>query len=220
MVIPAYNEGTQLGVVLESVLSMYSHIIVVDDGSADNTAQVALEYPVHVARHLINRGQGAALRTGTLLALEQGADIVVHFDADGQMQVTDIAALLEPIEAGRADVVLGSRFMGKKAVGMPFLKKLLLTAAHLFNKVLLGVHLTDPHSGFRALSADAAQMIQITQDRMAHCSEIQQEIHRNDLSYEEVPVEILYTEYSISRGQHYSNALNIVLELIFGKLLR
>ncbi len=217
IVIPAYNEGPMIATVLEEVLQLGCPVVVVDDGSQDDTyAQVAALQagrPIHLLRHLINLGQGAALATGIQYALLKGAQIIVTFDADGQHRVEDIPDLVEPVATSQVEVALGSRFLAGKQE-MPTSRRILLKAAILFTGLTERIWLTDAHNGFRALSTKAASQIQITQNRMAHASEIVSEIARLKLSYIEVPVHIRYTEYSRLKGQRAADALNILIELI------
>ncbi|MBU1180454.1 glycosyltransferase family 2 protein [Patescibacteria group bacterium] len=113
IIIPAYNEEAVIGDVIGQVKESYSNIVVVDDGSVDGTGEKARQNGAIVLRHLLNRGQGAALRTGINYALEQDADIIVTYDADGQFEAGEIAKLCQPIIDGSADIVLGSRFLSQ-----------------------------------------------------------------------------------------------------------
>jgi glycosyltransferase involved in cell wall biosynthesis len=219
VVIAAYNEERRLGETLKRLSPYCGNIVVVDDGSHDRTSEVALAHPVWVLRHVVNRGQGAALQTGIDFALRQGAGVIVTFDADGQHCPEEIAQLVEPIRAGRADVVLGSRFLGR-AVGMPLSRRVVLRLGVLFTRVFSSVRVTDAHNGFRALSRRAALCIRITQDRMAHASEILDQIRLHRLRYCEVPVTVRYTEETLAKGQSSWNALKIVGQLLLGRLIR
>jgi glycosyltransferase involved in cell wall biosynthesis len=111
VVVPAYNEEAAITKTLSMLLSSGYRIVVVDDGSKDDTWNVVCKYPVYALRHPINLGQGAALQTGMSFALQQGAKIIVHFDADGQHRVEDIDTLIEPLRQGEVEDVLGSRFL-------------------------------------------------------------------------------------------------------------
>lgn len=216
VVVPAYNEEKNLRPVLQGV---FSHrpgdmVVVVDDGSVDNTVIVAQEAGAQVLRHVVNRGQGAALRTGTEYALNKWADIIVHFDADGQFDPAEIAVLIEPIARDEADVVLGSRFL--KDNNIPWTKKhLILPLARLVNYFFTGLKLTDAHNGFRALSRKAAEVIEINQDRMAHNSEIVRQIQEKKLRFQEVAVTVSYNRY----GQGVGGGLKIVKDLLLDKIL-
>ncbi len=214
-VIPAYNEAACVGDVVRKVKSRYSEVVVVDDGSTDLTAQAAQSAGAFVLRHLINCGQGAALRTGIDYALAQGAEIIVTYDSDGQHQLEDVDALIAPVLEGRYDVALGSRFLHQEC-RVPLMRKLTLKLAVLFTRLVSRVNVTDTHNGLRALSRKAAEQIQIRQDRMAHASEILDEIGRLKLRFCEVPTRIVYSEYSRAKGQRSSAAFRIVWEFLIG----
>jgi len=215
-VIPAYNEETCVGEVVRRIKSRFPDVVVVDDGSADQTAQAAKTAGAVVLRHLINRGQGAALKTGLDFALAQGADIIVTFDSDGQHQLEDVEGLITPVREGRCDVVLGSRFLRDDSQ-VPFLRKLTLKLGVVFTRLVSKVNVTDTHNGLRALSRKAAQQMRIRQDRMAHASEILDEIGRLGLRYSEAPTRIVYTDYSRHKGQRSSAAFRIVWDFLIGK---
>ena len=220
VVIAAFNEEKKIVEVVENLVKRgYSQIIVVDDGSADLTYQKASLTPAIVLRHIINRGQGAALKTGIDYALEQGAEVIVTFDADGQHQAEDIVRLIRPIAEKKAEVVLGSRFL-RNSSNTPWIRKMFLKGGALIFRVMYGVKLTDSHNGLRALSRKAALKINITQDGMEHASEIVEEIGRKKLRYREVPVTIRYTEYSLKHGQRTSNAFRILFKMILNKLIK
>ena len=154
----------------------------------------------YVLRHLINRGQGAALQTGLDFALRRQAQYIVTFDADGQHRVEDIAALLAPISAGECEITLGSRFLGE-ALDMPATRRITLRLAVLFTRMVSRVPLTDAHNGLRAFSRQAGRQIRISMDRMAHASEIIDSIRQSGLPFREIPVQIRYTAYSLAKGQ-------------------
>jgi len=213
IVVPAFNEEKRIAETLASLHDAgYSDIIVVNDGSEDSTAAVAENY-AHVLTHVINRGMGAALETGTRYALRKGANIIVHFDADGQHQASDISKVIEPLINQQADIVVGSRYLGTNSV--PVTKKYLIhKPAIIFQNIVTGVKLTDVHNGFRAMNRKAADSIRISQDRMAHNTEIISQIKQHKLRHIEVPVTILYAEY----GQGFLGGISILKEL-FTKFL-
>jgi len=216
IVIPAYNEGKNISGVISQLKEITPNIVVVDDCSADNTNEIVKSLNVKLLSHLVNRGQGAALQTGMEFALGQGAEIIVHFDADGQMQVKDIAKVITPIIENQADIVFGSRFLNKNNK-IPWTKKyLILLPAKIFNWLFTGIKLSDAHCGFRALSKNAAKKICITQDNMAHATEILDQVRLYNLKYQEAPVEILYHEY----GQRFGSGLRIIRDLILAKIVR
>ncbi len=220
IVIAAYNEQPRLGDTLARLLATgYANVVVVDDGSRDDTAAVALRHPVWVLRHLLNLGQGAALQTGIAFALKRHADYIVTFDADGQHDPTEIDRVLAPVASGEADVALGSRFLGA-TVNMPFARKLVLKGGIVFTRLASNVRVTDTHNGFRAFSRAAAEKVRISQNRMAHASEILDRIREHRLRYVEVPVTIRYSADTTAKGQSSWNAVRIVFDFLLGRAIR
>ncbi len=214
LVIPLYNEGPVIGDVVAAARSVFPHIVAVDDGSRDDSALRARDAGAFVVQHPVNLGQGAALQTGIEVALALGAQYVVTFDADGQHRVEDAAAMVERLRAGEADVVFGSRFLdGRTRPGL--LKRVVLRAAIWYSNLSTGVRLTDTHNGLRALNRTAAARLRIRQNRMAHASEIIEQVGGSGLRWVEHPVHILYTDYSRAKGQSVLNAVNILTELIY-----
>jgi len=217
VVIPAFNEGPVISEVVMAVRALYHNVVVVDDCSGDDTGAKALEAGATVLRHPINLGQGAALQTGLRYSLSRGADYIVTFDADGQHRPEDIGGLLDTQVKTGADVVLGSRFLGH-AENIPRLRRMILQLAIVFTRVTSGVKLTDAHNGLRLLTRRAAERIHIRQNRMAHASEIIDQIGALGLTVVEAPVTIVYTEYSLRKGQKLGNAFNILINLIVARL--
>jgi polyprenyl-phospho-N-acetylgalactosaminyl synthase len=221
IIVPAYNEGSVIEQTIRPLLSLGYHIVVIDDGSTDDTYEQACQLSVCVLRHPINLGQGAALRTGTDFAIQQGAQAIVHFDADGQHPPERIHDLLAPILNKEAQIVLGSRFLDSEhSKEIPTLKKWVLKLGVSFTGITSGVWLTDTHNGLRALSREGALAIRITEPRMAHASEIVTLIGKHKLTYREVPTHIRYTEYAQQKGQSIFNAFNIVIDLLLRKVFR
>ncbi|MDP3986394.1 MAG: glycosyltransferase family 2 protein [Candidatus Veblenbacteria bacterium] len=220
VVIPAYEAAGSVGAVVRGVLSYVSGVVVVDDGSSDATASEAQAQGARVVRHFINRGYGAALVTGNVYALRQGAEVVVHFDADGQFDPVDIPQLVAALTPTRPSVALGSRFLGS-APGIPWLRRFTLKLAIVFTWATSGLKLTDAHNGLRAFTAEALRLMELRQDRMAASSEIIEEIARLKLPYVEVPVTVTYTPYSRGASkQGRLPVLRIVKDLFVGKILR
>jgi len=217
VVVPAFNEAAVIHGVLRSVLAHFSSVVVVDDCSKDTTGQVSRAAGAVVLRHPINLGQGAALQTGIDYALAQGADAVVTFDADGQHDPADAVAMVTLLREARCDVVLGSRFRGA-TVNMPRRKRLLLKLAIAYTRLTTGLDLSDTHNGLRVFSAQAAGRIRITQDRMAHASEILAQVARQHLSYREAPCTVSYTSHSKAKGQRLTGSVTILRDLMIRRL--
>lgn len=217
-VIPAYNEESRIKDVVQACLRYADGLVVVDDGSKHPMLAECQVPNITILRHEINRGQGAALRTGTKAAIRLGADVIIHLDADGQHDPADIPVMLKPVLEERADVVLGSRFMGVDPTGMPLIRRWLLKAGRWFNALALGVPrtLTDPQSGLRVLTAEAAQKIHFRQDRKAHASEILRCVTRSGLRWVEVPIHVKYTPDTLRKGNRTTDALTIVWQLFIG----
>jgi len=224
IIIPAYNEEKTISSVINKVQE-FGQVIVIDDSSTDDTKQIAKQTDAIVLSHIVNRGQGAALQTGMDYALQNNADIIIHFDADGQHSVQDMQKMIEPILKNEVDIVLGSRFLPDTRyqipdTKIPLTRHVMLKAAVIFTKFISDINITDTHNGFRVLSKKAAKKIKISQDRMAHASEILDEIIKNNLRYKEVSVYIEYTDYSLDKGQSSWGFVNILKELLIRKLFK
>ncbi|PLW79470.1 glycosyltransferase family 2 protein [Candidatus Woesearchaeota archaeon] len=220
VIIPGYNEGSAIGKVIKDLIKAgYTNVIVVDDGSKDDTGKVAYDSGATVLTHIINRGQGAALKTGNLYALENDAEIIVHFDADGQMQVSDIKAMCKPIVDNKVDMTIGSRFLGK-AENIDSGKKIMLKLARFVVYILYGLWLTDSQNGFRVMNRKAAKKIEINSDRMEHAGEILGEIKKKKIRFKEVPVTIKYTDYSMGKGQHWTRSFSLGVRMLLRWILK
>lgn len=212
VVIAAFNEGKVIREVVSGVVRDGWNVVLVDDGSRDDTATAARVPGVIVLRHAINRGQGAALQTGIEYAMRRGATYIVTFDADGQHDAADIPMLIDALAEN--DIALGSRFLGKVEGASSSRMALLKTATAVSNS-MSGMKLTDSHCGLRAFRASAAPKLRITQDRMAHASELLRKIRTSKLRVVEVPVTIRYTEHSMSKGQGGIQAVRILFDYFF-----
>lgn len=226
-VIPAYNEGSAISNVLKNLNKEgYHNLIIINDGSKDNTSEVVVKVQKELQNnnlvlleHVINRGQGAALKTGIDYALKQkDCKYIVTFDSDGQHRISDLPNFIEVLEKGDCDIALGSRFLKKESRKLvPIKKRIVLKAALYITLFLSNIKLTDTHNGYRVMNRKAAQNIEINMDGFEHASEILDEISRKKIPYMEVPVFIDYTQYSKQKGQRISNSIKILLKMIFKK---
>jgi len=212
VVIAAFNEGAVIYDVVREVTRDGWSVALVDDGSRDDTAAKARSAGAVVLRHSVNLGQGAALQTGIDYAVRRGARSIVTFDADGQHVAADIPALVDAL--GEFDVALGSRFLGS-VEGASRRRMMMLRASIVMSNRLSGLKLTDAHCGFRAFRATAAPKLRITQDRMAHASQLLRKLKSNKLRVTEVPVTIRYTDHSKAKGQSGFQAIRILFDYFF-----
>jgi glycosyltransferase involved in cell wall biosynthesis len=219
VVVPAYNEASVISEVVRDLVVTFSNVIVVNDGSSDDTAAVLKGTPATVVTHLINLGQGAALQTGIAHALERGASYVVTFDADGQHRVEDAVTMVRMLSEGDCDAVCGSRFLGTSS-NIPSMRKIVLRAAVVWANLTTGTKMTDAHNGLRALSRKAASSLNLSQSGMAHASEIISQLQEHRMRIREAPVQIRYTEYSLAKGQSLLNSINILTDLFVGRFLK
>lgn len=219
VVVAAYNEARTIQQVVLGLRRICPNVVVVNDCSTDATPILAGAAGAQVVTHPVNLGQGAALQTGITFALQEGAAHIVTFDADLQHRSEEIPVLLNALTQSGADFALGSRFLGN-ATNLDLSRKLLLKVAILFTRFTTGLKITDTHNGLRAMTRRGASRLNIHQNRMAHASEILQQIAKSRLPYVEVPVTVDYTSYSKAKGQRLSNSLSILLELLTGALQR
>ncbi|NUO33800.1 MAG: glycosyltransferase family 2 protein [Dermatophilaceae bacterium] len=220
LVVPLYDEAAVIADVVGEARSVFPKIVCVDDGSRDASAVRAEQAGAAVVRHPVNLGQGAALQTGFEYALGDPAmRYVVTYDADGQHQIHDVEVMLDRIRRGDVRVVFGSRFLDERTKASA-LKKFVLRAAVAYTNLTTGTRLTDAHNGLRVLDREVVARLDITQNGMAHASEIVSQIGSmrfggERVRYAEEPVHILYTDYSRAKGQSLWNAVNILAELIW-----
>jgi glycosyltransferase involved in cell wall biosynthesis len=219
VVVPAFSEGAMIAPVVKSLVAAFPNVVVVDDGSADDTSMAALRAGAVVLRHPVNLGQGAALQTGITFALSRGADYIATFDADGQHHASDLSRMLEVLGGNRLDIVLGSRFLGTTE-NLPVIRRLVLKTAVWFTNLTSGLRLTDTHNGLRVMTAEAARQLRIVQDRMAHASEIINQVAKLNLKYREVPTTVSYSTYSRNKGQRLGGVFRILTDLTLARLVR
>jgi len=218
IIVPAYNESREvLLTVLDKLLSTPFCIILIDDGSSEPIINL---YPekIFLIRHPVNLGQGASLQTGFDLAKKLHADYIITYDADGQHQPSDIYNLLDPLIKDEADITLGSRFLKKNHHNAGLVKQLMLFIARIINNLLTGITLTDAHNGLRGLNKKALENISLTENRMAHATELIFKIKQHNVRYKEIPVHIMYNNYSKKKGQRFSDGVKVFFDIVLHKL--
>lgn len=200
VVVPAFNEEAVIGDVVRSIINCgFKNVIVVDDGSTDHTYDNARNAGAIAYRHRVNRGKGAAVKTGLMASKMRRAEIVVTMDGDGQHDPLDIDSVIEPILSSDIDVVLGTRMFIFKNIS--FYKVFANKIANILTRILTGIWVSDSQSGFRAFDARALDIIYEVGDKYEYDSEIIRQIARNSLKYKEVPIKVYYTDYSMKKAQ-------------------
>lgn len=212
--LPAYNESSVITNVIGSIRAEgYNNIVVIDDGSKDDTAQVVKSLGVPLVRLPINRGVGAAFRTAIEYAHYRNEDKLVLMDADGQHYPEDIKGLVSAMQESNADIIIGSRFLGRNYEHIPFIRR-------VYNKVANWVtylgerNVTDSQSGFRVLNRKAIQALDLECDDYAACSEMIWKAKRQGLQLKEAPIKVRYTEYSLSKGQNLWKGVKTMVSLV------
>lgn len=213
IVVPAFTEASVIADVVADLRTQFANIVCVDDGSRDDTARVAHRAGAHVVRHPVNLGQGAAIQTGVEYARTRpGARIFATFDADGQHRVQDVLAMIDRLDRDRVDIVIGTRFADRRPRQIPAVKRLVLQAAAWLSPTSRTLGLTDAHNGLRVFNRTVADGLDLTMNGMSHAGEFIALIAENHWRVAEEPVEILYTEYSLSKGQPLLNGVNILFD--------
>ena len=213
VLLPFYNEEEILGEVISNLKNNDYFVLGIDDGSSDNSKEIARKSEILVLSHSTNLGQGAALQTGIEFArLNPNFKYFVTFDSDGQHKVENIQEVIQPLIKNEADIVFGTRFQDDKTK-FPLIKRVILKLAIKYTKLSTGVPLTDTHNGFRALNRNAITKINLSFSGMTHASEFVEKAGKLNIRIKEVPVHILYTKYSKGKGQSIWNAINILTDL-------
>ena len=217
VVIPAYNEETTVSPVIEEVAKRGYHVVLVNDGSSDNTLENAKKsqkkYPnkIIIVSHIINRGLGAALNTGIEDALRHKAEYILTFDADGQHEVNDIKKVCKPLKDKEADAVIGAR----PFEDMPLSKNFANTMMNLLTRIFYRVNVKDSQSGLRAFTAEAASKINVVSQGYGVSSEFIKEIKDNKLKLAEVTITTIYTDETAQKGTNLFVGIKIMLKMIF-----
>jgi len=218
IVIPAYNEAKVLKKLLVSLNSELTKkninysIVLVNDGSSDDTEQIAKAEGVYVISHILNSGSGSATATGLSFAQQQGYDVAATLDADGQHAAEDLISGIENIQGSKTDLLIGSRLIDSK--GMSKTKVIGNKGLSLITYILFGINVTDSQSGLRLFSKRALDELKWKSSGYEFCSEMLWRAKQASLKVAEFPIKSIYTEYSKTKGQNNWNAINIVKSLI------
>ena len=220
VVIPAYNEGTKIQEVLNSLKNKYDYnLVVIDDGSSDDTYEKYIKVSPYTLKHIINRGAGAATETGIKFALNYlKSDYIILLDADGQNHENELEPLIQKIKTENLDIILGSRFMNGYNNQVPFKKHILHLFGRIYTFLLSNIWLTDNHNGFRIMNKKAASLMKFTFSRFEFSSEMQDIVSVNKLKFKEVQINVSYTEYSKQKGQKISNSIRIIFNFLWKKI--
>lgn len=222
LIIPCYNEGTVIQDVIEAARETFPNVVAVNDGSADDSAERIHAAGAHLVNHPVNLGQGAALQTGVEYARQQpGAKYFVTFDADGQHQVKDVLTMVARLREEPLDIVVGTRFGRPRAENdqVPWIKRVVLKTVVALSPTTRKLGLTDAHNGLRVFNQTVAQEMNIRMNGMSHASELVSMIADKEWRVAEEPVDILYTEYSMSKGQSLINGVNILADGLLARRL-
>ncbi|MCK7662434.1 glycosyltransferase family 2 protein [Corynebacterium sp. CCM 9185] len=219
---PCYNEATVIGDVIRAARETFPNIVAINDGSADDSDIAIHAAGAHLINHPVNLGQGAAIQTGVEYARAQpGSRYFVTFDADGQHQVKDVVAMLQRLRTEPLDIVVGTRFGRPRSEGdqVPLLKRVVLRTVVMLSPRAKRMGLTDAHNGLRVFNRRVAEELNIRMNGMSHASEFVTQIDERGWRVAEQPVDILYTEYSMSKGQSLINGVNILADGLLARRL-
>ncbi|MDK7181320.1 glycosyltransferase family 2 protein [Corynebacterium riegelii] len=221
LVIPCFNEGQVIFDVIANARETFPNIVAVNDGSRDNSAEAIHAAGAHLVNHPVNLGQGAAIQTGVEYARAQpGAQYFVTFDADGQHQVKDVVAMVNRLRTEPVDIIVGTRFAGQDNSQVPWIKRVVLKTVVMLSPRTKRLGLSDAHNGLRTFNRKVAEEMDIRMNGMSHASEIVAMIDNHGWRVAEQPVDILYTEYSMSKGQSLINGVNILADGLMARRLK
>ncbi|MDH4657382.1 glycosyltransferase family 2 protein [Corynebacterium pyruviciproducens] len=223
LIIPCFNEGTVIGDVIRHARETFPNIVAVNDGSSDNSAEEIHKAGAHLVNHPVNLGQGAAIQTGVEYARAQpDARYFVTFDADGQHQVKDVVAMLERLRNEPVDIIVGTRFGRPRSADdqVPWIKRLVLKTVVLLSPRTRKLGLSDAHNGLRVFNKKVADELNIRMNGMSHASEFVAQMDERGWRVSEQPVDILYTDYSMSKGQSLINGVNILADGFVARRLK
>ncbi len=216
VILPAYNEATRIRPVLEAIAERGYNMVVVNDGSSDNTLEVIKDvkrqYPdnVHIFSLMINRGVGVATQTGFDAVFKFNPKYVVSMDSDGQHSADDLDNVITPLVKGEAEAVIGVRPLKD----MPFTRNFANAVMNLLTRIFYKVNVSDSQTGFRAITADALRKIDINARGYLISSEFIREVNDNNIPFAEVPIQTIYTPETQAKGTNVKEAFKILIQMI------
>ncbi len=217
-VIPAYNEATRIVSVVNGVKQYADKVVVVDDGSADATADNAKAAGAFVVRHMSNGGAGAATMTGLEAARLLRATMVITLDADEQHDANDIPAMLAPLKEKKADIVFANRFGTRNKI--PFIRRIFNGIGNIVSFVATGSWVSDSQCGFKAFGPKALKDINLRMSGFEFCTEIVRESVQHKWRIAEVPTKVIYSEYTLAKGQSFANGVRTAFKILLRSFLR
>lgn len=216
VVLPAYNEATRIKPVIEDIANKGYNMVIVNDGSSDNTLEVVKEakkeFPdkIHIFSLMINRGVGIATQTGFEAVLKFNPKYIVSMDSDGQHSADDLDEVIKPLVTGEAQAVIGVR----PFEDMPKTRSFANSVMNLLTRIFYGVNVSDSQTGFRAITVEALDKISINATGYLISSEFIREINDNDIPFAEVPIQTIYTPETQAKGTNVTVALKILFQMI------
>jgi polyprenyl-phospho-N-acetylgalactosaminyl synthase len=221
LIVPVFNEAPVIRSVITAAKRTFPNIVCVDDGSKDGSATEIRAAGADLVRHPVNLGQGAAIQTGVEYArAKPGARYFVTFDADGQHRVDDVVAMLARLRTEPLDIVIGTRFAEDRSKSVPLIKRMALRTIVFLSPRTRRMGLTDAHNGLRVFNSTVADQLDLIMNGMSHASEFVALIDQHKWRVSEQPVTILYTEYSMAKGQSLLNGVNILSDGLLGGRMR
>jgi glycosyltransferase involved in cell wall biosynthesis len=212
--IPAFNEERFIGSLVITVRPFVDHVVVVDDGSSDRTVEIARSAGATIVQHITNQGKAAAVNTGFEYLRQHSPRAIVMLDGDGQHRAVDIPAVLDPVLAGEADVVVGSRFLELKSE-IPLYRQVGQRGLNIVTNLTSGVNLSDTQSGFRAFSREAIEQLCFRKAGFSLESEMQFLVCDHKLRVMEVPIQVVYADPPKRNPyKHGMQVVNGVLQLV------
>lgn len=217
VLLPAFNEAQVIGNVLSDIKEEgYDNICVIDDGSSDNTKDIAMSHGAIVIQHPINRGAGAAIQTGIEYVKMVNGQYLLCMDSDGQHSPDDIEVLLSKMIESNADIVIGNRFESNTNE-IPERRKLYNSIANIFTNIFCKNNYPDSQSGFRLLNRKAIKSINLGSRGFGFCSEMIIKGEKLKLKIEQAPIKVIYTKYSMSKGQNFLEGVRTAKDILWQK---